>query len=334
MPRRQTATIYDVAAKAGVSISTVSRVLNTPHRVSEKTRREVLAVIDELAFVPKADATARARKEVGRIGVLTPFFTNPSFVQRMRGVAAALADSAYELVIYPVDSRQRLDGYLAMLPASRRLDGLIMISMPVDGVAAERLINNGLETVLIESTHPFFSSVEIDDRSGGTLAAQYFLGKGHRRCAYVGDRDYLDYGVRPEDRRLDGYQRTLEQFGVSLPKDYVQLVPLSRAGASEAITNLLALPEPPTAIFAATDDLAMVVLKILRQMGIDVPAGVAIIGFDDLDVAEYLGLTTVSQHLDESGRTAAELLLARVADPSRPVQRVRLPLSLVERETA
>ncbi len=109
---------------------------------------------------------------------------------------------------------------------------------------------------------------------------------------------------------------------------------MHRTMTDEAIGRLLALPEPPTAIFAATDDLAMVVLKIVRQLGVAVPSSLAVIGFDDLDVADYLGLTTISQNLDESGRAAAELLLARLADPSRPVQRIRLPLGLIERETA
>src|SRR3712207_651848 len=109
------ATIYDVAAKVGVSISTVSRVLNTPEQVNTRTRQRVLAAIDELGFVPKADATARARKGTCRIGVLAPFITYPSFVQRLHGVATALNDSPYELVIYNIDSLARRDALLVSI---------------------------------------------------------------------------------------------------------------------------------------------------------------------------------------------------------------------------
>src|SRR5512136_2622493 len=139
-------TVYQVAEKAGVSITTVSRALNSPEKVSQATRTRVLAAVDSLGFVPKAEAAARARKDHGRIGVLAPFFTLPSFVERLRGVANALDDSPYELAIYNVDSSARRDGYLASLPLTRRLDGLIIMALPFDKTAAERLLNHQLET--------------------------------------------------------------------------------------------------------------------------------------------------------------------------------------------
>ena len=149
-------TVYQVAENAKVSIATVSRVLNSPEKVNEATRARVLATIDRLGFVPKAEAAARARKDHGRIGVLAPFFTLPSFVERLRGVANALDDSPYELAIYNVDSSARRDGYLASLPVTRRLDGLIIMALPFDQAAALRLANHQLETVLIEfSQEPF-----------------------------------------------------------------------------------------------------------------------------------------------------------------------------------
>ena len=131
-------TIYDVAEKAGVSIATVSRVLNTPESVREKTRQKVLSAIDELGFVPKADARDRARRDIGRIGVVTPFFTLPSFAQRLRGIAAGLVNSPYDLMVYPVDSMIRLESYFTVLPFSQQLDGLIIVSLPVDEASIRR----------------------------------------------------------------------------------------------------------------------------------------------------------------------------------------------------
>lgn len=327
-------TVYDVATKAGVSISTVSRVINSPERVNQATRERVLTAIDALGFVPKAEAAARARKASGRIGVLAPFFTYPSFVQRLRGVANALTDSAYELAVYNVDSSARRDGYLSSLAVTRRLDGLIVMALPFDDTLAQRLITSGLEMVLVEFKRDPFSSIEIDDKAGGRLVAEYLAGQGHRRCAFVGDAHQPGYAIHTSDWRREGYRRGLEEAGLSLPDEYIALAVHGLDVARDLTHRLLDLPSPPTAIFAASDSQAMGVLKAARERRVSVPAELAVVGFDDIDMADYVGLTTVRQQLEESGRVAVELLLARLADRSRPAQHVQLPLTIVKRETA
>lgn len=327
-------TVYDVAKKAGVSITTVSRVLNTPDKVKIDTRQRVFAAIDELGFIPKAEAAARARKKNGRIGVLAPFFTYLSFVQRLRGVADILDDSPYELAIYSVDSSARRDSYLTTLPVTRRLDGLIVMALPFGETVTQRLIGHQLATVLIESCIEPFDSICIDDRAGGGMAARYLLEQGHRRCAFIGDTDLPDYAIHTSDWRLDGYRRALTDAGVPLPDQYVALGPHHRQAAWQSAHSLLDLPVPPTAIFVASDNQALGVLKAARERGLAVPRDLAIIGFDDLDIAEYLGLTTIRQQLEESGRLAVTLLLDRLGNPTRPPQRVDLPLTLIRRETA
>jgi len=327
-------TVYDVAKKAGVSIATVSRVLNSPELVKTETRQKVLSAIDELEFVPRADASARARKLVGRIGILTPFFTFPSFVQRMRGVATALVNSPFELVIYPVDSSNRLDGYLAMLPITRRLDGLILMALPIDESIADRLLASRLETVLIEVDHPAFTCIVIDDFHGGELAADYLIKKGHRRAAFLGPGELPDYSLHPEDKRLAGYRAVFDSAGFSLRDEYCRSTALTHPDVHNALALWMNLPEPPTAVFTASDDLAIRLLRAAREHGFRVPDDLAIIGFDDIDMAEQIGLTTISQSLDESGRLAVELLLDRLEFPSRPVQHIQLGLKLIERETA
>lgn len=326
-------TIYDVAQKAGVSIASVSRVLNAPEQVNEPLRARVLAAIDELGFVPKAEAAARARRTVQRIGILAPFFTYPSFVQRLRGVAGVLVNSPYELVVYTVDSVARRDGYLASLPLHQRLDGLIVMSLAVDEGAVQRLLAHRLETILIEYHHPALSSIEIDDRAGGRLAAQYALTQGHQRCAFLGDGDLPAFSLRPAEARLAGYCETLAGGGVELTPDAVRCVFPDSQRAYQAARQLLTRPDPPTFIFCSSDVHAMGVLKAARETGIPLPQQLTVVGFDDLDVAAYIGLTTIRQPLDESGRIAADILLDRLADRSRPVQRVMLPLALQVRET-
>jgi DNA-binding LacI/PurR family transcriptional regulator len=202
MPVSKKATIYDVAKHAGVSITTVSRMLNTPDKVNSRTRERVLAAIDELSFVPKAEARARAMQHTGRIGVISPFFTAPSFIQRLRGVAETLSPEKYELVVYTVDSNDHFQSYLSSLPLTGNLDGLIILSLPIDDTQVRRLIDHGLPTVLIEYPHPQLNCVEIDDVEGGHMAATYLLGKGHRRIAFLGDTDLPEYSIHPGEFAL------------------------------------------------------------------------------------------------------------------------------------
>lgn len=329
----QKTTIYDVARVAGVSIATVSRVLNSPEHVSQEKRKKVLGVIEQLGFVPKAEARERARKEIGRIGIVTPFFTLPSYAQRLRGIAAALVDSPYELTIYPVDSQERLDGYLTVLPFSNQLDGLIIVTLPIDDNSVRRLQHSSIPTLLIENRITGFASIEIDNFYGGKLAAEHFISKGHERCAYVGDSGIPEYTLRPEDTRLDGYRQTLLEQGLSLPDEYIKLPAFPPRDPSKQVHELLDLPNPPTAIFAATDDLALHVLKIAPQRGVRIPEDLALIGFDDIDIAEYLELTTISQSLEESGRLAVEHLITQIEDSSRPINDTLIQLKLIDRGT-
>lgn len=326
-------TVYDVADKAGVSIATVSRVINSPDKVNPETRSKVLTVIDKLGYIPKAEAAARARKSAGRIGVLAPFFTYPSFVQRLRGVANALNSLPFEMTIYNVDSTARRDSYVTSLSLTRRLDGLILMALPFNQVTVERLVDNSMETVSIEVTHPSFSSIVIDDHAGGRMAAEYLIGKGHRHLGFIGDTDLPEYAFPTSDRRLGGYRAAIHGAGLELEEAHIALAAPSLQNAKECMNHLLDLPEHPTAVFCATDTQAMGALKAAHERGLYVPHDIAIMGFDDLDVADYIGLTTIRQHLEESGRLAVELLLARLENRLRPIQNVRLTLEIVERET-
>jgi DNA-binding LacI/PurR family transcriptional regulator len=334
MPPVKKPTIYDVAEHAGVSITTVSRMLNAPEKVSPLTRKKVLAVIDELSFIPKAEARARAMQHTGRIGVICPFFTAPSFIQRLRGIAETLSPGNYELIIYTVDSNDRLQGYLSNLPLTGNLDGLIVLSLPIGDSEAHRLIDHNLPTVLIEYPHPKMNCVEIDDFSGGHMAATYLLEKGHRHIAFLGDTNLPEYAIHPVTLRLNGFRKALKQARISLPDAFIRLAPYSQEQTRQVAKELLNLPNPPTAIFAAADFQALGVLKAARELNIKVPEQLAVIGFDDLDIAEYADLTTISQHLDESGRLAVEILLAQIDSPSRLPRHVKLPLTLIERHTA
>jgi LacI family transcriptional regulator len=238
------------------------------------------------------------------------------------------------MVIYTVDSAEHLKSFLSYLPLTGNLDGLIILSLPVDDADVRRLVEHGLPTVLVEFPHPSLSSVEIDDVMGGRMAAQYLLEKGHSRIAFLGDTDLPEYSLHPVSQRLVGFRQALREAGIDLPEVFVKLAPYSLEQTRQVAADLLSAPQPPTAIFAATDFQALGVLKAARQLRVQVPEQLAVVGFDDLDIAEYADLTTIRQHLDESGRLAVEILLAQIDSPSRPPRHVKLTLILIERQTA
>jgi LacI family transcriptional regulator len=332
------ATIYDVAKEAGVGIGTVSRVLNGSEQVNPETRARVLAAIDSLGFVPKFEALARARKQLGRVGVLTPFFTSDSFVDRLRGVVAALTTLPYELVIYDVASEAQRDGYLTNLAITRRVDGLIVIGLPLDRATARRLQTHSLPTVVImpagEPIDPSLTQIIHDDGAGGRMAAEYLLARGHRRIGFVGDTEVPAFTGTTSDHKLHRFRQTLAAAAVDLPDQYIGLAPFGMEPARQQAHRMLSLPEPPTAIFAGSDTQALGVLRAARERGLRVPDNLAVMGFDDIEHADFFGLTTIDQQLKASGRLAVELLLERLGDDQIPARQVVLPFSLRQRLTA
>jgi DNA-binding LacI/PurR family transcriptional regulator len=310
------ATIRDVARSAEVSVSTVSLVLNSPGRVSEPTRRKVLAAVDALGFVPKAEAVARARRGVGRVGVLAPYSSYPSVARRLNGMLEAVAGRPVEVVLFDQESAsQSASPLVGSLPLTGRLDGVIVVSLPLEDAVARRL--RRFATVLVDVRQPGFDSVHTDDVAGGRLVAAHLLERGHRRFGFLGEAQESDAYVSPSQRRLAGYRAALAEAGHSAD------IRLTRQGqALVAARELLSGDDPPTAVFASDDTLAAGVLRA--------EPGVAVVGFDDGPLAEALDLTTVRQPLEESGRTAMELLLRRLERPGA-VREVALGLSLVVR---
>jgi DNA-binding LacI/PurR family transcriptional regulator len=327
-------TIYDVATAAGVSISTVSLTLNTPERVSGATRAKILLAADELGFVPKADAVTRARRGVGRIGVIAPFSSYPSFGRRLNGVFAALRDEALEVVVFDQQSAATASSpLLASLPITRRLDGLIIMALPLDEAIAERLKRQRLPVVLVDAPRPDFDCVSTDNHGGGWLVATHLLAKGHRRFGFVGEWQQSHAYVSPSERRLAGLRDALATKGVSLPDDAVRLVNHGVEEACAAAHVLLDAAQPPTAIFAYDDLLAGGVLRAARRRGLAVPDDLAVVGFDDSDIAQALDLTTVRARFEESGRLGVRALLDLMQDRSAGGGHTTLWVELVERGT-
>ncbi len=327
-------TIRDVANRAGVSVSTVSLTMNHPGRVSEQTRRRVAQAIDELGFVPKADAVARARRGVGRIGVLGPFTSHPAAGRRLNGVLCAVAGTDLEVVVFEHDSAaDSANPFLSGLPRSGRLDGLLITSILPEDDVVDRLLDLPLPTVLVDEHHRRLSSVHTDDVAGGRIVAAHLLESGHRTFAFFGEAQRSPRYASPARRRLDGFVEVLGAAGHVLPDSAIVWTSREFAAACARAGRLLSTLEIPAAVFASDDILAAAVLHAVRQAGLRTPEDVALVGFDDSDLAQVLDLTTVRQPLEESGELATRLLLEHIARPA-PVRTTMLELELVRRGSA
>jgi DNA-binding LacI/PurR family transcriptional regulator len=330
-------TIRDVARHAGVSTATVSRVLNDSPLVLEPTRERVRASVDELGY--RLNATAR-NLSIGRamaIGVVVPFFTAPSVIERLRGVVERLGSGErrdYDLMLFDVEAPEQRGGALRALARRDRVAGLLIMSLPVSDAEAAELERDELPAVLVDATHPRLPRVVIDNFHGGELAAEHLLVRGHRRIGFVGDRPTNAYGFTSSEDRRRGFRAALQQVGIESDPALDRFGPHGREEAGELAHGLLTLPDPPTAIFAASDLQAIGVLRAAERLQLRVPEQLAVIGFDDVDLADIVGLTTIRQPLREGGAVAVDLLLAAIArGGAAPPVETRQTLTVIERRT-
>ncbi|MBN2624137.1 MAG: LacI family DNA-binding transcriptional regulator [Acidimicrobiales bacterium] len=327
-------TIADVAAHAGVGAGTVSRVLNDSPQVSESTRARVLAAIEVLDYRPNPLARGLSRGRCQTLGVVVPFFTHASAVERLRGVVAALDKSLYDLVLFNVESPVHRDEHFTTLTRRDRADGLLIMSLPPPPASLHRLATSGVPIVLLDSRGAGVPAVVTDDVEGGRLATRHLLDLGHERIAFLGDEPGNPLGFTSSSAREAGYRETMESAGLAVRPGDVRHGPHVRAVARDLTRAMLAAPDRPTAIFAASDTQALGVLEAARAAGLTVPRDLSVVGFDDVEVSSYAGLTTVRQPLFESGRRAAELLLESLAaeEPLGEAE-YQLDLELVVRST-
>lgn len=327
-------TIRDVARRAGVGPTTVSRVLNNSPLVTEETRRRVQAAIAALGFVPNPTARRLSLGKTQTIAAIVPFFTRPSAVERLRGVDSALAESPYDLIVFNVESVERRDRCFREVPRPDRADGVIIVSFTPTDEQAASFLRSGVPVVLLDARHPSLPSVMEDSVAGGRQATQHLIELGHRRISYLSDLfdDPFNYTSRSLFR-YEGYCSALSAAGLSIYPEYRRQGEHGREVARRLATELLTLPERPTAIFAASDTQAMGVLEAARDLDLRVPEDLSVIGYDDLEVAEYLGLCTVHQALFESGRRSVEILLAAIDSQFAAPPQVTLPTELIVRRT-
>lgn len=328
--RVRTPTIRDVARRAGVGVGTVSRVLNDSPSVTQATHARVIKAIDQLGYRRSSTARSLSLGRSHAVGVVAPFFTSPSIVERLRGVVERLSERGYALVLFSIETPQHGTAALHEL-ARPRVDGLLVISLPLSDEELGGLRQDDLPIVLIDVGHDELPHVVIDDVLGGELATEHLLEKGHERIGFVGDVPTNPFGFTSSERRRQGFRRAMSRIKAADAREG-----LGRFGRDEAkclAEELLGEEDPPTAIFAASDTQAIGVLEAAGALGLRVPEDLAVIGFDDIEMAGVVGLTTVRQPLYATGARGADLLLQAIEGSDDVAIEELEPLAVVERDT-
>lgn len=323
--------ILDVAKAAGVSVATVSRALRGLPGVSASTRQAVQAAAERLGYVASPSAASLPTGRTRTVGVLAPWVTRWFFTAVIEGANRVFAHSGYDVLLFAADPDHDLPK-AKLQTLSKRVDGLLILNLPWVSAALSGLASaDRLQVVLVGSGPPGLPIVRIDDVRVGRCAAEHLIGLGHRRIGFVGgEPEGVPHLPVAADRRA-GCRAALRSAGLELAERDVFPGDFTMAAGERAAEWLLALPDRPSALVAASDEVAMGLIYRVRQSGLSVPGDLSVVGVDGHDMAHLFGLTTVAQPVREQGRRAAEILLARMAGD--PVGSQEFPTYLAIRET-
>ena len=331
---RERVTIEDVAVAAGVSVATVSRALRGLPNVAFSTRQHVAQVAESLSY--RADPAA-SRLATGRsrsIAVAVPMLNGWYFSQVMAGAEAVCAEAGYDMVVLGVsdatERRALLDNTTSI---HRRVDGLVLVDIRLAPGDLDTLDRHGLRVVTIGHSTDRFPSVGIDDVAVGDLATTHLVGLGHRRIGLIGGQPEDPHGFHVPNLRRQGYEQALARVGVDIDPRLVVGGNFSVEGGRDAMAALLDGADPPTAVFAMSDEMAFGALHALRRRGRSAPHHMSIVGVDDHDLAVVLGLTTVRQDVADRGSRAMRLVIDQLEGAAVGVARHLGAVELVVRET-
>lgn len=331
--RTRGVTILDVAREAGVSPATVSRVLNNQNHVREDKRARVLNAITLLGYVVNQQARSLAGGRSQVIGLLVHEIGVAYTGEVIRGVEDTLAAANYDLMLYTTHRRKTRESVYVETLTRGMTDGLLLL-LPLNAQAyLDTLHREQFPFVVIDyqGVDDFSSTVIARNHQAAFDATRYLIQLGHRRIGFIAGDPETSSAVQ----RLEGYKAALKEHGRLVDEALVANGDFRQLGGYQAAGQLLALPDPPTAIFAANDHSAFGAMDAARDHGLAVPRDISIIGFDDIPQAAVVrpALTTVRQPLVEMGRSAARMLLELIENPSLPPRRVELDTQFVIRET-
>jgi LacI family transcriptional regulator len=325
------ATIYDIAREANVSIATVSRVFNNANNVSPKTRDKVLAIAQQHGYHPYAMAQGLARKKSKLITVIVPVISNHFFMEVLAGIQDRIADYEYDLNIYNVRDSEDIDQQIEYLIKRGVADGYLLISVHLGDQQWSHIRKLHNNIILLDEYHTDFDSVSVDSIEGAYLGTQHLIQQGYERIAMI----TAVVNSKPAQDRIMGYTRALQDAGRIVDKSLIiKADNVSRDGFTErngyeAMSAILDMNPMPDACFCSSDIQAMGALKAMRDKGVLIP----IMGFDDLRFSEFLGLSSMKQPMYDMGWLALEKLLNRLDQQDSDVSHTIFSPELVVRSS-
>jgi LacI family transcriptional regulator len=324
--------IYDVAEKAGVGIGTVSRVLNKSNKVKEETRAKVLQVIEELNYRPNRSAQNLARQKTNAVAVILPTFVDHFFVEVLKGIQGALEKEDIDLILHKVSYCDNMIDKILDIIQSKTVDGIVAVTMGISDHQYDLLLDSEIPIVLADEKSSDFHSIYLNDVLGAEMAVDYLIQAGHQRLAFIdGEKE-----TQAAKNRLEGLRNSLEKNNLTIAPELLKFCPFKISAGFRMMQEILKMPEKdwPTAVFAASDNQAIGVLEAMEEKGLQAPNDIAVIGYDNIELARYLKITTISQPMYQLGHLAIEVLLKAIDGEITGKYQQELDLELIKRETA
>ncbi|WP_335755327.1 LacI family DNA-binding transcriptional regulator [Streptomyces fodineus] len=333
-PAQRHPTMADVAERAGVSTSTVSRTLRGLTTVSPEVRARVEQAARELNFAVSRQAASLVTGKTGTVAVLVPTLNAWFMGSALSSLAPVLRTAGMELTVYVIPDLAERAAFFDRLPARRNADALLVFSFDLTEEETDRLDTLGMPVIYVSQHVDGRPSVYVDDVAGALHGTRHLFNLGHRRIAFIKTVGASGFSFSSNER-LVGYQQALAEAGIPRDDDLVAALPVGDERATtEALGRLLSLREPPTAIFAEQDEVAIAVIRALRRTHIDIPTQMSVLGFDDQPVADWFDLSTIAQSPSDLGREAGRLALQLIDGSEADHKRhIVLPTHLIPRAT-
>lgn len=314
------ASMNEVAKRAGVSIATVSRVLNNSESVNEETRMKILKAIKELKYQPSRVAKRlRSKSGAGNLlGVLIPDIQNPFYVDVLRGIEDVAYQNNYVIIMCNFNQDEKKESMYLEILESEAIDGLIAAPANEDDQRVKKIVRNGLPVVCVDRGLKGMDVdvVWVNNEEGAYQAVSYMIEKGYKRIAHIGGLPTI-----PSSRlRLDGYRKALADHGLPIDNNLIVQGDSSYTSGIQFTEKLLNLKTPPDALFTGNNLITLGALEVINGRKLQIPNDIAVLGFDDMNWSNALNppLTAVRQPAYEIGKRAGELLIQRIKDPKRP----------------
>lgn len=327
-------TIREVAKKAGVSPTSVSHVLNNTRFVSENIRERVNSAMHELNYRPNALARSLRRGETHTLGLILPDSSNPFFAEVGHAIESAAFVLGYSVILCNTENDENKEHLYTEVLENKQLDGIIFVGTGENRESISAIIQNGLPLVVVDRD---MSNLELDtvtteNHQGGMSATQHLLSLGHQIIGCITGPS----NITPSADRVTGYRDALQRAGIPIEESLLVRGDFHAPSGYSAALQLLQRTPRPTAIFVCNDMMAIGALHAAAQLGLNVPENVAIVGFDDIELASYTtpSLTTVAQPKQEIGQLAVKLIFERMGNPSLPPRHNILSTRLVIRESS